>query len=306
MRHRNAVTTLLLRHPFALLSLLAASCAPPGSQEILLPPDSTFDDVLGARGAYGVHVERRRLEPPEGGAVEADVFVPFTEAADPAPGRFPPAIVIQGGAVPVERYRWLGAAVASRGVVVAAPTHPLDLAIFASDHGVRALAGLRAAGRTNGDALAGLVDDVPAVVMGHSLGGVVGAKVWRATSDEEILHLALLASYPDSADSFEGRQGRVVSLLGTRDGRSKLDKVVAGAAAFEHADLFLIDEMTHYQWTDEAKESEIETDADPTVPDDQVRSAALPFVHALIDDAAGRQPWPLSDERSWPAGVRVP
>lgn len=294
------LTRLVATPPCVVLALCAlGACAPEAPQE-LLAPDPATPGALGERGPYGAEVVRRSLDPAEGSAVDAEVFVPV---GGESPGPFPVVIFLQGGAVPVERYRWLGAHLASRGVVVASPTHPFDFAILATDSAVRALEGLRAASDDDSDALAGLIDDV-AIVCGHSLGGVVAAKAWLASPS--FSSLALFASYPDEGDDFTGRAGRVMSIAGGGDAKADLADVVDGAAAFESAQLAVVDGMTHYQWTDGATESEIDSDAPPTLPDEQVRVTALTFVDALVAEAAGGAPWPFQDPAQWPAGASVP
>ncbi len=289
---RNTLTVVL-----TLASALA--CAPPAAER-LLDPDPSATGALGERGAYGALVQRRSLAPAEGGSVDADVVVPVD---GPSAGPFPVVVLLHGGAVPPERYRWLGAHLASRGAVVAAPTHPFDVPFFAVDHAARALAGVRTAGAAEGDALFGLVGEA-ALVCGHSLGGVVAAKAWR---DEPAFGaLALLASYPDPADTFGGRAGRVVSLAGGADGKTTLAEAVEGAAAFDDAQVVVVDGMTHYQWTDGATEGELASDAPPTEPDDDVRRVALAFVDALVEEVANEVPWPFDDPASWPEGASTP
>ena len=285
-----------------LLTVLALgpACAPAPPDELLFEPDEEASGALGERGPWGARVAHRSLEPAESGAVDADVFVPFDGPQD---GPFPVVIFVQGGAVAPERYRWLGGHLATRGVVVAAPSYPFDLALLAVDHSARALGGLRAASDNLDDELAGLVGDA-ALVCGHSLGGVVAAKAWLAEPD--FAALALFASFPDEADSFEGRDGAVLSVVGSADAKSAVAEVVAGAAAFEAPRVVVVDEMTHYQWTDSATEGEIDGDAVPTLPDEEVRRVALAFVDALVEEVAGSTPWPFDDEASWPAGSRAP
>ncbi|MCC7072086.1 MAG: hypothetical protein IT383_12230 [Deltaproteobacteria bacterium] len=282
---------------FGAAALIACAPAAPAR---LLEPEPSAPGALGERGSYGAELQRRSLAPTNGGAVDADVIVPVD---GPTAGPFPVVVLLHGGAVPPERYRWLGAHLASRGVVVAAPTHPFDLPFFAIDHASRALRGLQAAGSSEGDVLFGLVGDA-AMVCGHSLGGVVAAKAWR--DEPGFAALALFASYPDPADSFEGRAGRVLSLAGEADGKTTLVEAVEGAATFDAAQLVVIDAMTHYQWTDGATESEIAGDAPPTAPDDEVRRVAMSFVDALVEEVAGVAPWPFDEIASWPAGASAP
>ena len=291
---RYSTATLLVLTGATLLA-----CAPP-APERLLEPDASATAALGERGPYGALLQRRSLVPAAGGAVDADVVIPVE---GPSAGPFAVAVVLHGGAVPPERYRWLGAHLASRGVVVAAPTHPFDLPFFAIENAAHALAGLQAAGATEGDGLEGLVGDA-AFVCGHSLGGVVAAKAWR--DEPAFAALALFASYPDPADTFEGRAGRVLSLAGSADAKTTLAEASEGVAAFDAAQLVVIDAMTHYQWTDGATEGELAGDAPPTVPDAGVRRVALTFVDALADEVAHGVPWPFDDVASWPAGASAP
>jgi dienelactone hydrolase len=268
---------------FPLFALVAmVSCAPGPVEE-----------------ALGVDVQRRTLTPDGGGgSVDADVFTP-KDAAGPLPA----VVVVQGGLVPIERYRWLGAQLAQRGAIVAMPTHPFDLPIFAIDHATRALFGLRGASNDETDRLAGLVG-TPAIVCGHSLGGVVAAKAWR--SSVAFQSLALFASYPEESDDFAGRGGRVLSMVGGADQKATLDDVVKGAAAFDAAQVVVVDGMTHYQWTDDATDDEIASDSEPTLSDEAVRAPVETLLGALLDEVAGRAPWPFDDVTALPPGAHAP
>jgi Alpha/beta hydrolase family len=286
-----------------MVSLVA--CGAPVEDGVLLEPDPEAQGALGTRGPFGARVERRKLTPEQGGSVLADVFVPFVrEGADPCPCA--PFLFVQGGSVAVERYRWIGAHLASRGLVVAAATHPVDIAFFAVDHTERALGGLRATSADEGDALFGKVADLPAIVAGHSLGGVVATKTWAQTEPYQVQHLVLLASFPQEGERVGDRGGRVLSIVGARDRRSEVAEVQAGAEAFEDAQVVVVDGMNHYQWTDDAKQSELESDGEATEETDVVRGRALAFIDALVNDVRGAAFYPFDDEGAWPEGTHAP
>jgi pimeloyl-ACP methyl ester carboxylesterase len=270
-------------------------------------PDPARTGVFGEDGPFGALVVPRTLRVRADDALDVDLVVPTRDGAQMATGTFRLALIIQGGAVSVERYHWLGAHLASRGFVVVMPHDPLDLAFFGQGDGLDALGAVRDAGARVGDPLFGTIDARPAVVLGHSLGGVVAAKDWLA-QPSDISLLVLFASYPDPGDDVTKPRpagARVLSLIGGHDGSAKFADVKAGAAKFAvPTTLAVVDGMTHYQFTDDPTAAELKKEGTTaTVPTGVARGKALFLVDAALDDLLGRGSHTLDTPDIWPAGL---
>lgn len=288
----------------SVLSLwMLVACAPP--PEEVLAPDASRTLVLGEDGPYGVELVARRIRARVDQAIDVDVLVPLE--LDGAMRRACPVVLlVQGGLVGRERYRWLGIHLASRGFVVIAPGHALDLAFFEQGNALGALSTLRVASRREGDALFGVLGEGPAAIVGHSLGGVVAATAW-GQSPETITHLALLASYPQEG-GFEVRAGgRVLSLLGTEDGRTTFANASDGVRALLTSGVPVtfasIEGMNHMQFTDGVSADEAANDGVATVDVDEARARVLVLLDALMSDFAGADGSLLDDPSRWPDGV---
>lgn len=187
--------------------------------------------------------------------VPVDVTFPADADGQPKAGRFPALIYVQGGGVSVARYRWLGQALAERGLIVAMPEHPNALAFFAWDDALAALDLLERP--PAGSALDGHVDPTRAAVGGHSLGGVVAAKLAPSRRfDAFVVH----ASFSDPADAAAlAALSGVPSLTvaAERDCQATLPDVQRG---FERvpapAALAIVAGATHFQFTDSQSEDE--------------------------------------------------
>ena len=236
-RTRCLPASLLLLVPW----LVLASCA---------LPDPTRGDVLRtgpqpvAEALFQVRARHTDLVPVR------VVFPSDSEGlpARPADGSLLPALVlVQGALVPPENYLWLAEALAARGYVVALPAHPLDFALSATDNGLVARRLLTEP--LEHPLLRGLVDPSRIAVAGHSLGGVVATKL---ALDGGFAALALLASYPDSAD--DARLPTLalpsLSLAGDLDCSARLPNVQEGAAKLPSPSaLAVLQGVTHYQFT---------------------------------------------------------
>lgn len=184
--------------------------------------------------------------------------------ARPADGAPLPALVlVHGGLVPPEDYLWLAESLAARGYVVALPSHPLDLPLSAIDNGHFARELLTSP--PEGSLLQGLVHPMRIAVAGHSLGGVVSTKL---ALDGGFAALALLASYPDPADT--GRLPSLampsLSLAGELDCLSELPRVREDASRLPAPSvLAVLQGVTHFQFT--ARDTrDVEEGCAPTVP----------------------------------------
>lgn len=280
------------------LTLLGACGLP--EAELVLEANEERTGVPGAPGPFGVLRADRHLDS-GAGATDAEVFVPDAD------GPFPVAVFVQGGLVETPRYRWIGEHLASRGFVALLPKHPFDLAFFAQDNALFALRGARKRSDEGEDPLlGGRLEPGPAAVLGHSLGGVVGSKAWQRTGPEEIGALVLLASVPDPADTFDGREGPVWSITGSADGRITPEEVVIGAEAFDEAMVAVVEGMNHFQLTDDASQGDLDSDGEPGIALETARERTLTLVDGLLNALTGRGPNPYEDPERWPEGVRLP
>lgn len=204
---------------------------------------------------------------------------------------YPAAVLLHGGFVAPERYEWLAAHLATRGIVTILPSHSFQLALFESGNGGLALSAVR--GRRG--LLKDLIDDDSgAVVLGHSLGGVAAGHEW--VEDETFDGLALLAAIPNPADPVEDVEDRpVLALTGSADERIVPGDVADGLAPIE-APLFfgVIEGMNHYDWTDGASKADLASDGAPTVPQDETRLIAQAAIDGFIDATLAGEPFVFS------------
>lgn len=291
-----------MRLAIALMTLWCGCAAPPRS---VLAPDATRTGALGQDGLYGVELMERSVRVRVDTVVPVDVLSPID--VDGTPLRSAPVVLfVQGGLVGRERYRWLGIHLASRGVVVIAPGHVLDLAFFEQGNALDVLDALQAASRRGGDSLEGRLREGPAAIVGHSLGGVVAAGAWDAAPGT-LSHVALLASYPQSSVLSPRAGGRALSLLGTEDGRTSLDDAEAGVAALASTGVpvtfALIDGMSHMQFCDAVTPAEAANDGVPTIDAATARHRATFLLDAWLEDFVSGESPTLDDPSSWPDGV---
>lgn len=283
-----------------LASFLLPACSSVGPASILVAPDDARLGDDGADGPSGAAVVELAVQDGLSEAFAADVVYPADAAGDPLSGPHPTWVLVQGANVDPARYRWLAGHVATRGFAVVMPRHPGDLALYRPD---RARVALDAAAA----ALPEVVDTTgPAVVGGHSLGGVVSAIEWAR--DARFDGLILLASYPAGGTDVAARAGTpVLSVSGDGDGRSAVEDVAEGWRRFEEPrHLAVVAGMNHYAWTDDVEPAEASSEPAATRPDAETRRDAQRVLDAWLDgvlqgdtDAWARLGTPLSEGITW-------
>lgn len=288
-----------MRRLSAVLLLLVAGCAPPPS--LLRQPDTTRGGALGDEGPLGALLMQRALRVRGDRVVDVDIIAATDDGEAPKKDAVP-VLLVQGGSVPVERYHWLAEHLATRGAVVVAPHFLADLAFFDQGDAVDALAAARDRSDDPNDDLADVLAPIPALAMGHSLGGVVASGAFE--TDADIGALALLASYPDPSSTPTREDGRVLVVGGERDGLISIDKLVESNAALAAPVVAAeVLGLTHFQLTDDPTPDNL--DKEGTTGDDLalVRQRALFLIDALFADVAGSSDDVLADTTRWPDGV---
>ena len=269
----------------AALFVLLTACAPQGPGQVLLAPDARRTGDAGQDGPHGVAWRALTVQVRLDAVVEVDVVYPASSDGMLEGGPWPAAVLVQGGLVAPARYRWLATHLASRGVLTLMPHHALDLALFEADNGRLALDAPSDLSARDGNALSGALEpEGPAVVLGHSLGGVSAAMQWA--NDDTFAGLGLLASYPADGTSVEGQDGRpVLVLIGAEDQEAALADVQAGYARFaDPAWMGVIAGMNHYSWTD-AKSAEDTAKEGPPSRDDALTRTDAQWALDLWTDA---------------------
>ena len=198
-----------------------------------------------------------------------DVRVLFPSDSEGRPARptggepLPALVLVHGGLVPPEDYFWLAESLAALGYVVALPSHPLDLPLSAIDNGHFARELLTSP--PEGSLLEGLVHPARIAVAGHSLGGVVSAKL---ALEGGFAALALLASYPNPSDveRLPSLPVPSLSLAGELDCLSELPRVREDASRLPAPSvLAVLQGVTHFQFT-ASDRRDVEEGCAPTVP----------------------------------------
>lgn len=294
----------------ALAGVLAAVLAGSGCEGFVLTRsvDDAGTGAFGAEGRAGVLQLETALRVRGDRSVDVDVFLPTDDDATPRSDA-PPAVVVAGGAVPATRYAWLGEHLASRGFAVVVPRFLFDLAFFDQADVPDALSGLlRRSASTDNDLLQGTVDvQAEALVVGHSLGGVVAATTFDR--DPRFGSLVLLASYPDPGSPPTRNDGAALSVVGALDGSVDFDNLKAGALALKvPTTTAIVDDLTHFQFTDDATDAELEKEGTQSaIAADEARRPALFLIdafaaahHGLDADALPGGADVLRDDATWP------
>lgn len=251
-----------------------------GGPERLVEPDAARVGAPGERGPFGVDVRRMAAPARVSEVVPVDVVYPV---ADPPVTDAPVVVLIHGGLVPPERYRWLGVHFATRGYVTLLPRAELDLAIAQPGNGDVALTALRRQAEADGPLADLVADDGRVAVGGHSLGGVMAARQW--TRDAEIDLVFLLASFPANGDPVEDQGDRpVVAVSGTTDALLGPDEFVERTAdRFVDPQAWLISGLNHFGWTDDPTDGERGRDGALEGDLDALRTAALTVLDRALD-----------------------
>jgi pimeloyl-ACP methyl ester carboxylesterase len=296
--------------PIATFALLACLAGCTQGASIVADPAPTATPTrerasLGERGAFGVLRVPRRVRVRVDAAVDVTVLVPL-EASGARARRRPVAVLVHGGLVSPDRYEWLAVHLATRGFLVLVPAHALDLAFFEQENAVAALRVLRDRSREPGDPLEGTMDDAPAAILGHSLGGVVAASLWDE-HPEDFDELVLFASFPAGSSMRTRSTGRSLSIHGSADARVTLaqasDGVRALATSGRPATLAVIDGMNHMQIADRVSEGEASAAGIATIDEATARAHLRWLVDAMLWPRVGGAADALDDDAEWPAGV---
>lgn len=277
-----------------------AGCAP--EAERLVEADAARLGAFGAAGPHGAVLHRLNLRARGDRPVAVDVIV-SADADDEPLSDLAPVLIVQGGSAAVERYHWLGAHLATRGAAVVMPHFLGDLAFFSTADGPSGLDAARAASALPDSPIAGVIaDDEPAVVVGHSLGGVVGADIFLDDDGGAFAGLALLCSFPNPDRALSARGGHVVTIAAGNDGLVDVSEVENSAIAMADAGLdvtaAVAGELTHYQLTDDASEADLAKEGTDGGDLDEGRRRATFLIDALREG-----PGVLDAPSSWPAGL---
>ena len=281
------------------LFFAAAGCSP--EAELLVGADAGRLGALGEAWPHGAMLHRLTLRARGDRPVDVDVIVSADDDGE-ALADLPPVLIVQGGSAAVARYHWLGAHLATRGAAVVMPHFLGDLAFFSAADGPTGLDAARAASAQPDGPIAGAIDaDAPAVVVGHSLGGVVGADLFLDDDDGAFAGLALLCSFP-AERPLPRRGGHIVTVAAGDDGLIDVDEIDDSAAAMADAGLSVTAavaaDLTHYQLTDDASEAELEREGTTGGDLDEGRRRAT-----FLIDALRESPAVLASPSSWPAGL---
>lgn len=273
-------------------------------------PDASavaLDDVasLGEDGPYGVRLVPRAVRVRVDERIDVDVFVPVEVDGSNARAR-PVAVFVHGGLVAPDRYAWLATHLASRGFVVLVPSHALDLAFFEQGNAIEALVALRRRAADPSDALFGTMDDRPAAILGHSLGGVVSASLWDERPDD-FEELVLLASYPAGSTLRSRTSGRALSIVGSADARVSITQASEGvhvlATSGRPVVLAVIEGMSHMQIADDVTADEAAAAGVPTIDEAAARARVAWLIDAMLFPRTGGSFDAIDDDSTWPDGI---
>jgi pimeloyl-ACP methyl ester carboxylesterase len=279
---------------------LLSGCSSGFAIETIITPSPEATGAAGERGPFGVERANLSMADLLGGGYDVEVTLPVGEGAHQTP-----VILVQGGAVDKERYRWISEHLSTRGFTVLNAQHPNNLALFDVGTNLRAFDAVRA-----DEELGARVADVPGLAVGHSLGGVVAAKVWSQAGADTMKHLVLLASFPDANDTFDTPpEDRIaLSMWGTENGRTSSEEFYDNSRSLVDAASVVtvtIEGMNHYQFVTDPTEEELENDGVATIDIETAQRTALELLDWIADDAAGTGTFETPPARAWPEGVET-
>lgn len=268
------------------------------------------DLVAPSEDAFGVMLLERTFRVRADDAVDARLYIPTEVLGEAAPGPHPVVLFVQGGLVKPEQYGWIGEHLASQGYLVVMPEPLFDLAIFSIGNGADVVEAMDRASGRSGDFLEGLVDESPAVVMGHSLGGVIATKTWLDRRERFSL-LVLLQSIPDPSDADRLEEaafepGEVFAVAGEVDGRITVEEIAEELGLFAgEVPLAVVEGMNHFQMIDGPTASQQESDWPAEVSREVSRGRVLALLDRVLasrhDDSLD-----MSSSAAWPEGVVEP
>lgn len=263
--------------------LLLLACSPQGPGTLVLEPDTDRLGLPGEPGPYGA----AWISASSSGRVDERLGIEVVFPADSGGwladgGPFPAVAFVHGGLVEVEQYRWLNAQLASRGYLVVAARHPLGLAVTASDNSALALAAVERWSEREGLLTGAVAPGEPAAILGHSLGGAVGAIEWA--QDERFELLGLLASFPADFTPVEEVQRPALSLVGSTDLVVDLADVQAGYQRLAGEALYgEVEGLNHHGWFDDPKARDIDKDGELVGDLEVLRSNTTRVIDTFLD-----------------------
>jgi dienelactone hydrolase len=270
---------------------LASACSrfPDGPGDLLAAPDPKREGTLGTDGRRGAAWVTLTGQARVTERIPVQVVFPALAdgTLDATGAPYPTVVFLQGGSVARKRYHWLALHLATRGYVVLLPDHVLDLAILDTDNASLGLRVAREAASAEGTLSRAIDPAASAVVMGHSLGGVIAARQWLAHQD--FSGVALLAAYPATGDAVTARAaGPLLAMTGTADTLSPPTRVRMGYEMFNRRPeavqgLAIVESLNHYAWTDAAEDAERASDGPRPADVWGVRRRALRVIDAWLD-----------------------
>jgi dienelactone hydrolase len=272
------------------LALLAACSAPP-TLDPAVPAAPGAPLIPGVRGPHGAARTSWRAPARVTERIVVEVTVPVGADGALLPGPHPAVVLLPGGLVAAERYRWIAEHAATRGYVVVAPHAPADLALFAPGNARAALDAARAEAAADGPLAGALDPDVAAAVIGHSLGGVTAAQAWYADPDD-FSALGMIAAYPTGNVRPDRRDPEpVLSIVGSTDERADAAKILDGFERFPSPRLHaVIAGLNHYDWADDVSEAELRRDGPRERPVDVARTDGMRVFDTWLDAALRDDP----------------
>ena len=149
-------------------------------------------------------------------------------------------IFYPGGRVEAEAYAIIANELSEEGYITAIVQMPFDLAVTAP---------------MKGEVVISDIEEVKNwVVIGHSLGGSMAARLYSENPD--VVDLIFLASYPENSLNLSDNEGKVLSLVGSEDEVVDMGKVKSSLEQLpEGTELIIIEGGNHAQFGDYGKQS---------------------------------------------------